>query len=421
VTVTTGKLLLDTAVILVAARAGALLLARFRQPAVIGEIIAGVALGPTLLGALPGDPSSALFGAGALAVLQPIGQLGLALFMFTVGWDLDLAAVRRSTRAATSISIVSVLLPFGLGLAVAAYLYSDHDTVAGAHVPFWPFALFVGAALAMTAFPVLARILRDKGLDGTPVGSITIAAAAIGDILGWGVLAVALAALASGGPWAYVRIVIEIAAFVLVMLTVVQPLLGRALRSSTGAAIALIVPGALLAAAITDAIGVHAVFGAFLAGLAMPRIETVPDLAEVRGWLTPVVALLGSIYFVASGMGVDIPALRPGDLGAFAVIIVAACAGKFLGAFVAARAAGQDRHRAASIGVLMNTRGLIEIVLLTVGRDAGLIDDRLYTLLALMAIVTTLLTAPLLEAITPELRRGRARRGRSRRRDQPAV
>lgn len=412
-TVTAGKLLLDTAVILIAARAGALLLERFRQPAVIGEIIAGVALGPTLLGALPGDPSSALFGAGALGVLQLIGQLGLALFMFTVGWDLDLAAVRRSTRAATSISIVSVLVPFGLGLAVAAYLYPDHDRVAGAHVPFWPFALFVGAALSMTAFPVLARILRDNGLAGTRVGSIAIAAAAIDDILGWSVLAVALAALASGGPWEYLRIVTEIAAFVCVMLVVVRPLLGRALRSPTATGMALIVPGALLGAFVTDAIGVHAVFGAFLAGVAMPRTETVPDLAEVRRRLTPVVALLGSIYFVTSGMGVDIPGLRPGDLAAFGLIIVAACAGKFLGAFGAARAAGLDRHGAAAIGVLMNTRGLIEIVLLTVGRDAGLIDDRLYTLLALMAIVTTLMTAPLLAAITPGLR---PRRGRSRHR-----
>jgi Kef-type K+ transport system membrane component KefB len=407
--VTTGKLLLDTAVILVAARAGALVLERFRQPAVIGEIIAGVALGPTLLGALPGDPSSELFGAGALGGLQLIGQLGLVLFMFTVGWDLDVAAVRRRTRAAASISVVSVVLPFSLGLAVAAYLYPDHDTVAGAHVPFWPFALFVGAALALTAFPVLARILRDNGLEGTQVGTIAIAAAAIDDILGWSALAVALAALASGGPWEYARILVEIAAFVWAMLVVVRPLLGRALRSPTSAGIALIVPGALLSAYLTDAIGVHAVFGAFLAGVAMPRTATAPELAAVRRRLSPVVALLGSIYFVSAGMGVDIPGLRVGDLAAFAVIIVAACAGKFLGAFGAARATGLDLRGATAVGVLMNTRGLIEIVLLTVGRDAGLIDDRLYTLLALMAILTTLMTAPLLEAVLPELRRGRAR------------
>jgi Kef-type K+ transport system membrane component KefB len=293
---------------------------------------------------------------------------------------------------------------------VAAYLHPDHDTVAGAHVAFWPFALFVGAALAMTAFPVLARILRDNGLEGTYVGSIAISAAAIDDILGWSALAVALAALESGGPWDYVRIVAEIAGFAGAMLVVLRPLVARALRAPTRAGAVLIVPGALLAASVTDAIGVHAVFGAFLAGVTMPRTEAAPALAEVRRLLSPVVALLGSIYFVTSGMGVDIPGLRAGDLAAFVVIIVAACAGKFLGAFGAARATGIDRRSATSIGVLMNTRGLIEIVLLTVGRDAGLIDDRLFTLLALMAIVTTLLTAPLLAVIVPDLRRGGARR-----------
>jgi K+:H+ antiporter len=152
------------------------------------------------------------------------------------------------------------------------------------------------------------------------------------------------------------------------------------------------------------------VFGAFLAGVAMPRTATAAELAELRQRLSPVVVLLGSIYFVTSGMGVDIPGLRAGDLVALVVILVAACAGKFLGAFGAARATGMDTRSATSLGVLMNTRGLIEIVLLTVGRDAGMIDDRLYTLLALMAILTTLLTAPLLEVIVPELRRGHARR-----------
>jgi Kef-type K+ transport system membrane component KefB len=408
--VTAGEVLLDTAVILVAARAGAAVLERFRQPAVIGEIIAGVALGPTLLGALPGDPSSELFGAGALEVLEVIGQLGLVLFMFTVGWDLDLTTVRRHTRAAASVSVASVILPFALGLAVAAYLHPDHDVVAGAHVPFWPFALFVGAALALTAFPVLARILRDNGLERSRLGSIAIAAAAVDDILGWSALAVALAALESSGTWDYLRILAEIALFVAALLLVVRPLAGRALRTPTPAATALIVPGALVSAYITDAIGVHAVFGAFLAGVAMPRTDTAAELAELRRRLSPVVVMLGSIYFVISGMGVDIPGLREGDLVALVVIVVAACAGKFLGAFGAARATGMGARSAASLGVLMNTRGLIEIVLLTVGRDAGLIDDRLYTLLALMAILTTLLTAPLLQAIAPELRRPHARR-----------
>ena len=156
VSATTGRILLDVAVILIAARAGGVLFERLGQPSVIGEIAAGIALGPTLLGLLPGDPSSDLFPADALAVLQLIGQLGLVLFMFAVGWDLDLKIVRHRERAAATVSIASILLPFALGLALAAHLHPEHDTVAGAAVPFWPFALFLGASLSLTAFPVLS-------------------------------------------------------------------------------------------------------------------------------------------------------------------------------------------------------------------------------------------------------------------------
>ena len=188
-TATTGRVLLDVAVVLVAAWAGGLLFARIGQPAVIGEIAAGIALGPTLLGALPGDPSEALFPADALEVLQRIGQVGLAAFMFTIGWDLDLRLVRRHESAAATVSIASILLPFLLGLGLATYLHPEHDTVAGDAVPFWPFALFIGTALSLTAFPVLARILRDTRMDATPVGVLALTAAAIDDVIGWSVLA----------------------------------------------------------------------------------------------------------------------------------------------------------------------------------------------------------------------------------------
>ena len=190
--------------ILLAARAGGLLFARAGQPAVIGEIAAGIALGPTLLGALPGDPSSELFPPGAVDVLELIGQLGLVLFMFSVGWDLDLRLVRRRGRAAAAVSIGSTLLPFALGLVLAVYLHPDHDVVAGEPVSFWPFALFVGASLALTAFPVLARILNESGLAATPLGTLTLTAAAADDLIGWSVLAVALAVLASSSVWDYV-------------------------------------------------------------------------------------------------------------------------------------------------------------------------------------------------------------------------
>jgi K+:H+ antiporter len=395
--VATGTFLLDAAVIVIAARAGALALERVRQPGVIGEIIAGVALGPTLLGALPGDPSAALFPPGAQDDLKLVGQLGLVLLVFTVGWDLDLQVVRRRTGAATSISLVSIAVPFALGLALATYLHPGHDTVAGVSVPFWPFALFVSAALSLTAFPVLARILEDMRLAGTELGTLALTAAAVNDALGWGALAAALAALASDGPLTYLRIAAELVVFTAAVLLVVRPLLRRALPSAWGEALA--VAAALFGGYLTDAIGIHAVFGAFLVGVAMPRPHDDIVLAGLRRRLSPAVALLGSIYFVTSGMAVDIPGLQARDAGAFVLIVAAACAGKFLGAFAGARAARTPPRDAALIGVLMNTRGLIEIVLLTVGRDAGLIDGRLFTLLVLMAILTTLSTSPLVAAI----------------------
>jgi Kef-type K+ transport system membrane component KefB len=398
---TTGRILLDVAVILVAARAGGLIFERVGQPAVIGEIVAGLALGPTLLGALPGDPSSDLFPADAVSVLTLIGQLGLVLFMFTVGWDLDLRVVRHREGAAAAVSIASIFLPFALGLVLAVHLHPDHDMFAGAAVPFWPFALFLGASLALTAFPVLARMLQETGLAATPLGTLVLTAAAVDDLVGWSVLAVALAVLASSGAWDYVRIVLESALFVAVIVFVVRPGLRALLVKPTPAREALVVPAALLGAYATDAIGIHAVFGAFLVGTAMPRPHGAVALTELRRALSPTIAILAPIYFVTSGMAVDIPGLRAGDLADFLLILAAACAGKFLGAFGGARATRIGMRESAAVGILMNTRGLIEIVLLTVGRDQGLIDDRLFTMLALMAIVTTLLTSPALRRIGP--------------------
>jgi K+:H+ antiporter len=394
---TAGRILLDIAVILVAARAGAALFERFGQPGVIGEIVAGVALGPTLLGAFPDDPSAALFPADAMEVLKAIGQLGLALFMFQVGWELDLGVVRRRERAALFISLASVVVPFGLGLALAAYLHPRYAD----DVPFWPFALFIGAALSLTAFPVLARLLAQLRLSRTPTGGLVISAAAIDDVLGWSALAVALAVLASGDAWDYVRIVLETAALVAIVWLVLRPLFRRLVAGDSPVGHALVLPLMLGVAYATEAIGIHAVFGAFLAGAAMPRIEPGSDAARARDGIFAAAALLVPIYFVVSGMGVDIPGLDASDAAVFVLILAAACVGKFSGAFAGGRAAGVPAREAVAIAVLMNTRGLIEIVLLTVGRDAGLIDDRLFTLFSLMAIATTLATAPILRRTAP--------------------
>src|SRR4051794_27724796 len=211
---TTGQILLDVAVVLAAAGVGGTAFERIGQPRGIGEVVAGIALGPPLLGALPGGPAAALFPADARGGLVLIGQVGLATFMFTVGWDLDLRVVRRQERAAALVSVASIVLPLALGVALAAYLYPGHDTVGGQHVPFGPFALFVGAALSLTAFPVLARILSETRLAGTPLGALVLTAASIDDVIGWSLLAVALVVLEAGSAWDYVRMLLECAACV---------------------------------------------------------------------------------------------------------------------------------------------------------------------------------------------------------------
>ena len=338
----------------------------------IGEIAAGIALGPTLLGLLPGDPSSDLFPADALAVLQLIGQLGLVLFMFAVGWDLDLKIVRHRERAAATVSIASILLPFALGLALAAHLHPEHDTVAGAAVPFWPFALFVGASLSLTAFPVLARILQENGLATTPIGTLVhhrrrrrrrhrlerardrAGRARVERRVGLRALRWRRSRCSSSWSSSWCG-----------------PCCTACCSDASPAREALVLPVALAGAYVTDAIGIHAVFGAFLVGAAMPRPDAAHALTELRRRLSPVIAFLAPIYFVTSGMAVDIPGLRAGDLADFVLIITAACAGKFLGAFAGARVTGMGARDSSVIGVLMNTRGLIEIVLLTVGATWG--------------------------------------------------
>src|SRR5215218_6606305 len=306
---TTGRILLDVAVILAAAHAGGVLFERLGQPRVVGEIAAGVALGPTLLGALPGDPSSALFPADARSVLQLIGQLGLVLFMFTVGWDLDLRLMRGREGAAAAVSVATIAVPFAFGLALAVHLHPGHDEVDGSDVAFWPFALFIGASLSLTAFPVLARILQETGLAATRLGTLVITAAAVDDVVGWSVLAVALAVLASSDAWDYLRIMAEALLFVGVIVVVIRPGLRRLPRSRSGPGEALVVPLVLASAYATEAIGVHAVFGAFLIGAAMPRPVGASGLAQLRRQLSPAVGLLAPVYFVLSGMAVDVPGL----------------------------------------------------------------------------------------------------------------
>ena len=403
----TARLFLDLALILVLAHAAGALFARLRQPPVIGEIIVGILLGPTLLGALPGDPSAALFGPEVRGALQVVGQVALALFIFTVGWSLDTGALRRHERTAAAISLSSALVPFALGIAIAVPLHRAHGVVGGEAVDFLPFALFIGASMSITAFPVLARILVDRGMARGRLGALVLTAAAVDDVLGWTLVVLVLAVLASAGAWEWARVVIELALFVLALLVVVRPALAWALGrrrrmngADRGATTALLVAGTLACAGVTELIGVHFVIGAFAFGLVVPR--RLPGAVALDGARAPIVAvatLLLPAYFVLPGLNVDATSLTAGDVGELAAVFALACLGKIGGAVAGARARRVGWHDALSIGALMNTRGLIELVVLTIGFEQGVLDRRLFTVMVLMAIATTLLTGPLLSLI----------------------
>ena len=296
---------LDVAIIVVAVRVAGAAAGRIGQPRVIAEIITGVALGPTLLGALPGDPSAALFPEAARSALEAIGRLGLVLFMFLVGLDFNARSIPRG-RVVALTGAGSALVPFVAGLVIAPLLFSAHPPPAGTGLV--PFALFVGVALSITAFPVLARILIERGIDRSPLGALTMAAAAFNDVLGWCLLAVVLAIVAAASPWSGPLAVVGTAALGLGLLRVGRPLLARALHRG-GATIpaALAIGGTLACAAITEQLGTHVIFGAFLFGVAWPRDDAGRPLTAVSATLRPVTAtLLLPVFFAIPGLSMNL-------------------------------------------------------------------------------------------------------------------
>lgn len=397
--------LLDIAVVIVTARLMGRLFRRFRQPAVLGEIVGGILLGPTLLGALPGNLDNVLFPPEVRPYLTVIAQLGLVLFMFIVGLEVDLTLIRDRQRTATVISVSSIVVPFTLGALLAFALYRQH----GRGVPFIAFALFIGIAMAITAFPVLARMLSERGLQRTPVGVLSLACAAVDDVLAWSLLAVVVAVTVGGDLSGVARILLLTAIFAVVMILVVRPLLKRMVPRYqhaghlTPGIFAVILAALFLSAWATDKIGVHAIFGAFVFGAIMPRRDAAGLIREILERLEQVsLLLLLPIFFVVTGLQVDIGTVGAGGLWQFALIILVAVGGKFLGASTAARIQRVPRRQAAAVGVLMNTRGLTELVILQVGIQLGVLDQSLFTLLVIMALVTTAMTAPLLRLIYPD-------------------
>ena len=398
-------------VVVAAARLCGALATRIGQPHVVGEMAAGLLLGPSVLGRLAPSASSALFPAPSMAFLDALAQIGVLLFMFVVGLELDLAHLRRRGRTAFLASHASIVAPFLLGTALALALYERY---APAGVGFVPFALFMGAAMSVTAFPVLARILTDRRLTGTPLGSLAIACAAVGDVTAWCILAAVVLVARAGGGGSLVVTIAGTAVFVAVMATLVRPLLGRLMArvarpgKSVEGFLAIALLAALASAWVTERLGVHALFGAFLVGALLPKPSPVVDRVAER-LRDVLVVLLLPLFFAFTGLRTTVVLTADGATWiAYLAVLGVAIAGKLGGTSVAARAAGMSWRDALSLGALMNTRGLMELVILNVGLDVGVLSPPLFAMMVVMAFVTTALTTPLLDWLAPAPGRARS-------------
>jgi Kef-type K+ transport system membrane component KefB len=392
-------LIIQLLVIILATQTAGSLAKLAGQPAVIGEIAAGLLLGPSLVGQIWPAASAFLFPASSLDILRLLSQLGVMLFMFTVGLDVDVAHLRQRAPTAIAVSHFSIVVPFVLGVIAALALFPHYAPVG---VPFHAFALFMGIALSITAFPVLARVIEERGLTRTPLGSTALACAAVDDVTAWVLLAMVVTLVTAGGIGGPLALMVcALGIFLAVMVWTVRPWLARLFDESDGplsrgrTAHVLVV---LLASALaTEVIGIHALFGAFVAGAVMPPSEELHRQLRERLESLSSVFLL-PIFFAYTGLRTEIGLLN--DAAGWAVcvaIILTAVAGKLVGSMLAARWSGASWHDAFVIGALMNTRGLMELVALNVGYDLGILSPRMFTMLVLMALVTTAMTGPLID------------------------
>ncbi|MFI9332828.1 cation:proton antiporter [Kitasatospora sp. NPDC052868] len=389
------ELLVGLAAVVLLARLLGALARRLDQPAVIGEVLAGILLGPTLAGdAISGH----LFPADIRPQLSALATIGVAVFMFTVGLEWDTAQARGSGGFAVTVSLSSIVLPFGLGSALGLYLLRGHQSPN--HTAF---VLFLGIAMSITAFPVLARILTERDLARTTLGVLALACASIDDVLAWSVLAAvtALSGAAGAEQWRVLLLV----PYLLGMLFVVRPLLRRLLaRSGTlgPAGFAGILAGLLLSAGATEWVGLHFIFGAFLFGAVVPREQTARLRTQIHDQLGQLgQTMLLPVFFLTAGLNVDLSGIGLGGLRDLVLILLVAIGGKFAGAYLAARGKGMPARQSAALATLMNTRGLTELIALSVGLSLGIIDRELYSLMVVMAVVTTAMAGPLLRWILP--------------------
>lgn len=397
-----GILLLQIIVILITCRLFGWLFAKMQQPTVIGEIVAGIVLGPSVLGHLLPSVSAFLFPLDSLQNINMLSQFGLILFMFAIGMELNITEVRQKLKETILISHTSTIFPFFLGMVTAYFLYNKY---AYESTPFLSFALFVSIALSITAFPVLARIIQEKGLTKTHLGTISLASAANGDITAWCLLAVVVAIAQAGSMLSAIYNIGFSFIYLLLMFTVIRPFLrmiGHIYHNKEvvdKGLVAFMFLLLIVSSYLTEILGLHALFGAFVAGVVMP------DNIKFRKIMTEKVedvslALFLPLFFVSTGLRTEIGLLNSPELWYMCgIFILVAIIGKFGGSLVAARFVGETWKDSLYIGALMNTRGLMELVVLTIGYDMKILTPPIFVMLVLMTLITTFMTTPLISFI----------------------
>ena len=392
-----GLLLAQMVVILALCRALRVITARIGQPPVIGEILAGLALGPSVFGWIAPGWYARLFLPASLPALNALSQVGLVLFMFLIGLRLDLSELYRHRKAASSTAILSIVVPFSAGMILSQAL----QPLAPLSTPRIPFALFIGVSMSITAFPVLARILSDRGLTHTSLGHLAIACAAFDDVAGWTMLACITAMITSTMTVHLVSMLAILAIYIAVMLLAGRPILKRSADyfNRTGD-LSLILIIVFVSSWCSEYAGIHALFGAFFAGVISPHGTDFGKNAS-RVLEPLVLTVLLPLFFSYTGIRTNIGLLSPALWLSTLAIIIVAVLGKMGGGFIGATLMGLNLRDRFALATLMNTRGLVELVVLNVGLDVGILSPELFTMMVVMALVTTLMTAPLLNLVLP--------------------
>jgi Kef-type K+ transport system membrane component KefB len=394
------RLLLQIIIIIAATQLLGWLFKKIGQPAVIGETVAGIILGPSLLGLLFPGIFHFIFPVESLPNLRFLSQIGLILFMFIIGMELDTRLLRKQAFEVLIISHASILIPFTLGIFLSYYLYQEYG-----QADFISFALFMGIAMSITAFPVLARIIRDRNLTGTSLGNLAISCAASDDVTAWCILAILIALIRSGSGINGLLVIAMVVLYVFIMLVPVSWLLRKIQmeyekrKIAYNGLMAIVFTLLLLSSWCTEVIGIHALFGAFLAGIVIPKNDSMQKKIISRISDVSMVMLL-PLFFVYTGLRTNAGILNSSGLWiSFLLILICAVAGKFGGSALIARAMGQTRKDSLAIGALMNTRGLMELIVLNIGYDMGILNTEIFSMMVLMALLTTMMTSPVLDWI----------------------